>query len=102
MIDRVRLASGLTPLLRLMDAERAHALALRALAAGLVGQSCQPDAPALAVRAMGLSFSNPIGLAAGFDKSASVSAASKPAPSPCAPSPAIPGRACSACRSTGP
>ncbi len=70
MIDRVRLASGLTPLLRLMDAERAHALALRALAAGLVGQSCQPDDPALAVRAMGLSFSNPIGLAAGFDKNA--------------------------------
>jgi len=66
----MRLASGLTPLLRLMDAERAHALALRALASGLVGQSCQPDDPALAVRAMGLSFSNPIGLAAGFDKNA--------------------------------
>jgi dihydroorotate dehydrogenase len=70
VIDLARLASGLTPLLALMDAERAHALALRALAAGLAGRSTEPDDPALAVRAMGLSFSNPIGLAAGFDKNA--------------------------------
>jgi dihydroorotate dehydrogenase len=64
------LASRLTPLLRFMDAEKAHALALRALAAGLAGRARGRDDPALAVRALGLSFTNPIGLAAGFDKNA--------------------------------
>jgi dihydroorotate dehydrogenase len=65
-----QLASGLTPLLRFMDAEKAHGLALRALAAGLAGTDARPDDPALAMRALNLSFSNPIGLAAGFDKNA--------------------------------
>ncbi len=64
------LASRLTPLLRLMDAERAHALSLRALEAGLAGRQTAPDPARLAVRAMGLAFANPIGLAAGFDKNA--------------------------------
>jgi len=63
------LASRAMPLLRLMDAEAAHALALRALEAGLGGQAGADD-PALEIRAMGLRFSNPIGLAAGFDKNA--------------------------------
>ncbi len=36
----------------------------------MAGQASQEDPPALAVRALGLSFSNPIGLAAGFDKNA--------------------------------
>jgi dihydroorotate dehydrogenase len=56
--------------MRLMDAEAAHRLALRALAAGLAGRDERPDPPALAVQALGLSFRNPIGLAAGFDKDA--------------------------------
>ncbi len=64
------LASTLMPALRLLDAETAHSLALQALAAGLAGRDASPDPPALAVRAMGLSFRNPIGLAAGFDKDA--------------------------------
>ena len=64
------LATRLTPLLRLMDAEAAHGLALRALSAGLAGRQETPDPERLAVRAMGLHFSNPIGLAAGFDKNA--------------------------------
>jgi len=64
------LASALTPALRLLDAETAHRLALRGLSAGLAGQDASPDAPALAVRALGLDFRNPIGLAAGFDKDA--------------------------------
>ena len=64
------LASALMPLMRLMDAEAAHGLALRALAAGLAGRDERPDPPALAVQALGLSFRNPIGLAAGFDKDA--------------------------------
>ena len=64
------LASRLTPLLRLMDAEAAHALALRGLRTGLAGRAQKPDPVRLGVRAMGLAFPNPIGLAAGFDKNA--------------------------------
>lgn len=64
------LSSQVTPLLRVMDAERAHRLALKALAMGLAGADEGPDDPALRVRAFGLSFLNPIGLAAGFDKNA--------------------------------
>ena len=64
------LASALTPALRLLDAETAHRIALRGLEAGLAGQDAAPDAPALAVHALGLDFHNPIGLAAGFDKDA--------------------------------
>jgi dihydroorotate dehydrogenase len=63
------LASLLTPLLRLIDAETAHGLALRALRLGLAG-SAEVSDPRLAVHAMGLSFRNPLGLAAGFDKNA--------------------------------
>ena len=61
------LASSFMPLLRLIDPETAHTLALRALRAGLAGRA---DAPALPVEAMGLAFRNPLGLAAGFDKNA--------------------------------
>jgi dihydroorotate dehydrogenase len=58
------------PLLRGMDPERAHDLALLALRAGLVGADPAEDDPVLATRAFGLAFRNPIGLAAGFDKDA--------------------------------
>jgi len=61
------LASALMPLMRLIDPETAHGLALRALRAGLAGRA---DPPTLAVEAMGLRFRNPLGLAAGFDKNA--------------------------------
>jgi len=64
------LASALMPLLRRMDAERAHDLALRALRLGLAGSSPDADDPILAVQALGRRFTNPIGLAAGFDKNA--------------------------------
>ena len=63
------LASALTPLLRLIDPETAHGLALRALRFGLAG-SAKVDDPRLEVHAMGLRFANPLGLAAGFDKNA--------------------------------
>lgn len=65
-----RLASVFMPLMRGMDPERAHDLALRALRFGLAGADRSPDDPVLTTRALGLSFRNPIGLAAGFDKSA--------------------------------
>jgi dihydroorotate dehydrogenase len=64
------LASAMIPLLRLIDPERAHQLALGALRLGLAGRDATPDDPALAVQALGLRFANPIGLAAGFDKNA--------------------------------
>ena len=58
-----------------MDPERAHGLALRALRLGLVGGSRAADDPALAISVLGYDFSNPIGLAAGFDKGAVAAAA---------------------------
>ena len=58
------------PLMRGLDAETAHGLALRALAAGLAGRDRSPDDPILQSRVLGLRFPNPIGLAAGFDKDA--------------------------------
>ncbi len=64
------IASALLPLLRRMDPERAHGIALQALRRGLAGQSRAPDDPVLAVSVLGRRFSNPIGLAAGFDKGA--------------------------------
>jgi dihydroorotate dehydrogenase len=57
------------PLLRVLDPEDAHALALAALA-----HAPLPTAPVdderLAVDAFGLRFANPLGIAAGFDKNA--------------------------------
>jgi dihydroorotate dehydrogenase len=55
------------PLLFSLDAEDAHHLALRA--AGLAALFA-PSVPHAPVRAMGLEFPNPIGLAAGLDKNA--------------------------------
>jgi dihydroorotate dehydrogenase len=63
-------ASALLPLLRRIDPETAHDLALRALRVGLAGSARAEDDPTLAITAFGRSFTNPIGLAAGFDKNA--------------------------------
>jgi dihydroorotate dehydrogenase len=63
-------ASALLPLLRTLDAERAHGLALAAVRWGLAGSDATQASPRLAVSALGLAFRNPIGLAAGFDKNA--------------------------------
>jgi dihydroorotate dehydrogenase len=64
------LASAMLPALRLIDPERAHGIAIWALSRGLVAGASEPDHPALAVSCLGRRFSNPIGLAAGFDKNA--------------------------------
>ena len=64
------LASAALPLLRRLDAETAHGLALRALALGLAGRAAPDAHPCLASTVMGLRFANPLGLAAGFDKDA--------------------------------
>jgi dihydroorotate dehydrogenase len=59
------------PLLRLFDPEDAHRMAISGLRF-LPPMRPRPDHPKLAVRAFGLNFRNPIGMAAGFDKSAEV------------------------------
>ena len=64
------IASAFTPLMRRVDPERAHLLALTALRLGLAGRSREADAACLAVEVLGRRFANPIGLAAGFDKDA--------------------------------
>jgi dihydroorotate dehydrogenase len=60
------------PLLRWFDPEDAHRLALQGLKL-LPPARPRPDDHKLAVRAFGLNFPNPIGMAAGFDKNAEVS-----------------------------
>ena len=64
------LTSAALPLLRRLDPERAHRLALAGLRAGLGGRGPGPADPLLATAALGLRFATPIGLAAGFDKDA--------------------------------
>jgi dihydroorotate dehydrogenase len=64
--------SAIKPVLWWLDPERAHHLALWALARNLVPAAAEPDDPRLAVTALGRRFANPIGLAAGFDKDARV------------------------------
>jgi dihydroorotate dehydrogenase len=59
------------PLLRLLDPEDAHRLAVNALRLPPFVKLVADD-PRLAVRAFGLNFPNPIGMAAGFDKHAEV------------------------------
>ena len=62
-----------TRLLRQLPAETAHQMTLAlAGAAGPLLPSPAPDDARLAVKAFGLSFPNPIGLAAGFDKDARI------------------------------
>ena len=58
-----------TWLLRRLDPETAHELAIHSIAHGLAGHG-RPDHSALKTEVLGLTFPNPIGLAAGFDKNA--------------------------------
>jgi dihydroorotate dehydrogenase len=57
------------PLLRWLDAEDAHRLAIQGLKL-LPAIRPRADDEKLAVRAFGLNFPNPVGMAAGFDKNA--------------------------------
>jgi dihydroorotate dehydrogenase len=59
------------PMAQRLDPEHAHGLALRALAVLPQRPPGSPD-PRLRVSAFGLSFPNPVGLAAGFDKNAEI------------------------------
>jgi dihydroorotate dehydrogenase len=59
------------PLMSLIEAEDAHRLAIKALKFAPLPRPAEDD-PLLAVRAFGLNFPNPVGMAAGFDKHAEV------------------------------
>ncbi len=56
--------------LRLLDPETAHGLALRALNSGLVPRPGPVTSPRLSTSLAGLTLPNPVGLAAGLDKNA--------------------------------
>lgn len=56
--------------LHLLDPEAAHGASLRALRAGLVPLAGQVTSPRLATSLSGMALTNPIGLAAGYDKNA--------------------------------
>ncbi len=60
------------PFLQGIEPERAHDLTIVALRSGLGGCDGRKDDPVLATQVMGLSFPNPLGIAAGFDKNAAV------------------------------
>lgn len=60
----------MNPLFRLLDPEDAHKLAIFAAKHGLVPRENRPDLTILHVKVWGREFTNPIGLAAGFDKDA--------------------------------
>ena len=65
------LYSIIRPALFRLDAESAHTLALRALKLAPVGKPSHAK-PALESRVAGLTFPNPVGMAAGFDKDGEV------------------------------
>ena len=60
----------LMPLVRFVDPETAHVLAIRVAARGWLPSTRADAHPSLATTVWGKEFSNPIGLAAGFDKHA--------------------------------
>ncbi len=60
------------PALLALDPERAHAMSIQALERGVHPRETLPDDPVLAVSVGGLTFPNPVGIAAGFDKDARV------------------------------
>ncbi|WP_141693926.1 quinone-dependent dihydroorotate dehydrogenase [Methyloligella halotolerans] len=58
--------------LRCLDPEKAHRLTISALQMGLFPRASQTEDPRLTQEVLGLTFKNPIGMAAGFDKNAEV------------------------------
>ncbi len=61
------------PILRLLPPETAHRATILGMRLGLAGRDTSAGDPILAIHRFGLDFSNPVGLAAGFDKNAEVS-----------------------------
>ncbi len=69
MFDLYSLAG---PLVRCLDPERAHGIAIRALKSGLLPASERIENQILKTHVWGREFDNPVGLAAGFDKNGDV------------------------------
>lgn len=67
--------TALRPALFAIEAERAHRLSILALKAGLGPRVPLQEDAALQVSVAGITFPNPLGLAAGYDKNAEVPAA---------------------------
>jgi dihydroorotate dehydrogenase len=67
----MRLAKAAARVLKRLPAETAHRAAINALKIAPLAMA-PPSDPRLAVEVLGLRFSNPLGLAAGFDKNAEV------------------------------
>jgi dihydroorotate dehydrogenase len=67
-----RLWSAAQASLLFLDPETAHEASLRALEAGIHPRQAKPDDPRLSRTLFGLTFPNPIGVAAGYDKDARV------------------------------
>ncbi|KAJ6807431.1 dihydroorotate dehydrogenase (quinone), mitochondrial isoform X1 [Iris pallida] len=61
---------AVNPFFALLDAETAHYLAVSAASHGWIPREKRPDPTILGLEVWGRKFSNPIGLAAGFDKNA--------------------------------
>ena len=55
-----------------LDPETAHEASLRALESGVYPRQAKPEDQRLAQTLFGLTFPNPIGIAAGYDKDARV------------------------------
>ena len=53
-----------------LDPEHAHALTIKSLEMGIYPRSSAPDDARLSQTFLGLNFTNPIGVAPGFDKDA--------------------------------
>jgi dihydroorotate dehydrogenase len=70
MIDRLFALSR--PLLFAVPPEEAHELTLKSLENGVYPRDTAPNDPQCAVTVAGLTFPNPVGIAAGFDKDARV------------------------------
>lgn len=66
------LSSLAQPLLTRLDPELAHTLTIKALSLFHRQRALVRDDPRLQIETLGLSFPNPVGLAAGFDKNAAV------------------------------
>jgi dihydroorotate dehydrogenase len=66
------LADRATGLMRMLEPERAHRLAIKAASTGRAPRPTLVRDERIAVHVLGLEFPNPVGLAAGFDKDAEV------------------------------
>jgi dihydroorotate dehydrogenase len=67
-----RLWSAAQASLLFLDPETAHEVSLRALEAGIHPRQARPDGTHLTQTLFGLTFPNPVGIAAGYDKDARV------------------------------